>query len=234
MSNEISIGDRLREERDRLLLSQHILASKAGVSRMSQVNYESGKRSPDANYLKEVAAVGVDVTYVVTGNRRLPPDFYRMATSYVLEHIERRTGIAEDLLVFVIDVLAENAAYTWMDLAKDEQTSISVKWDMTQWIEEEYLNFLLMALYENAVLLRDIFGSINLEFLIEPGKTSGKLTGEKRLALVVMLYRAFRESGKIDPNVVSEAVKLVDPELAREKIILELDARTRKAQLSKD
>jgi transcriptional regulator with XRE-family HTH domain len=231
MSTETTIGERLREERDRLLLSQHMFASKAGVSRMSQVNYESGKRSPDANYLKEVAAAGVDVAYVITGARRLPPDFYRMAASYVLENIEARTGLAEDILVFVIDVLAENAAFAWMDASKDEQASVQVKWDMTQWIDGEYLDFLIKALFENAVLLRDIFASVNSEFLVDPGKTSCRLlTGDKRLALVVMLYRAFREAGKVDLDVVSEAVKLVDPELARQKIILEVEARTKKAQ----
>ncbi|MNY17930.1 hypothetical protein D3C86_1512790 [compost metagenome] len=38
---------------------------------LAQRNYESGKRSPDAEYLARVAAVGVDVLYIVTGARAL-------------------------------------------------------------------------------------------------------------------------------------------------------------------
>lgn len=61
------IGGRLKEERDRVGLKQPALAALGGVSKTSQVNYETGKRAPDALYLAAVAAAGVDVQYVVTG-----------------------------------------------------------------------------------------------------------------------------------------------------------------------
>lgn len=66
----MGIGDRLKEERERLGLSQTDFAALAGASKNSQYNYEKGERSPDANYLAAAAAQGVDVMYVVTGNRR--------------------------------------------------------------------------------------------------------------------------------------------------------------------
>ncbi|MFJ2986588.1 helix-turn-helix domain-containing protein [Collimonas sp. NPDC087041] len=62
-----SFGDRLREERKKLELSQDAMASAGGVQRLSQINYETGKRSPDWDYLALVAAIGVDVQYVLTG-----------------------------------------------------------------------------------------------------------------------------------------------------------------------
>lgn len=62
-----SFGDRLREERKRLELSQDAMAAAGGVQRLSQINYEAGKRSPDWDYLALVAAAGVDVQYVLTG-----------------------------------------------------------------------------------------------------------------------------------------------------------------------
>jgi transcriptional regulator with XRE-family HTH domain len=65
----ITVGDRLREERKRLGLSQDDLAGQGGVSRRTQINYESGERSPDAEYLHRVHAAGVDVCYVVVGTR---------------------------------------------------------------------------------------------------------------------------------------------------------------------
>ena len=62
-------GDRLLEERKRLGLSQDGIAERCGVTLRSQRNYEKGDRSPDAAYLERVAAIGVDVRYVITGER---------------------------------------------------------------------------------------------------------------------------------------------------------------------
>ena len=67
----VEIGARLREERERLGLSQSKLGEELGVSLGSQGNYEGGKRDPDADYLSRAAVIGVDVLYVLTG-RRLP------------------------------------------------------------------------------------------------------------------------------------------------------------------
>lgn len=67
------IGDRLREERERLGLSQGAFGEIGGVKANAQGNYEKGERNPDAGYLAAVAARGVDVLYVVTGERRPTP-----------------------------------------------------------------------------------------------------------------------------------------------------------------
>ena len=61
--------DRLREERERLALSQQALAEKCGVTARSQRNYESGERNPDSAYLAAIAAAGADVLYILTGQR---------------------------------------------------------------------------------------------------------------------------------------------------------------------
>ncbi|MGF6091100.1 helix-turn-helix domain-containing protein [Pseudomonas sp. 18173] len=66
----MGIGERLKEERERLGFNQTEFAAKAGASKNSQYNYEKGERSPDAAYLAAVAEKGVDVLYVVTGERR--------------------------------------------------------------------------------------------------------------------------------------------------------------------
>lgn len=63
------IGDRLREERERLKLSQEEFGAVGGVARNAQSNYEKGKRVPDAAYLAAIAEVGADVLYIVTGTR---------------------------------------------------------------------------------------------------------------------------------------------------------------------
>jgi len=65
----MNTGERLREERERLGLSQERFAAIGGVQKRAQINYESGDRAPDAVYLGNVASIGADVAYVVTGKR---------------------------------------------------------------------------------------------------------------------------------------------------------------------
>lgn len=67
------IGERLREERERLGLSQGAFGELGGVRANAQGNYEKGDRFPDAAYLAAVALQGVDVLYVVTGQRTPKP-----------------------------------------------------------------------------------------------------------------------------------------------------------------
>ncbi len=65
----MNIGERLREERERLGCSQEKLGAIGGVQKRAQINYEAGERQPDAAYLRGVAQVGVDVQYVLLGVR---------------------------------------------------------------------------------------------------------------------------------------------------------------------
>ena len=69
----LNIGERLKEERVRLGFNQADFAAFAGVAKTSQFNYEKGERSPDAAYLAAVAEKGVDVLYVVSGERKPTP-----------------------------------------------------------------------------------------------------------------------------------------------------------------
>lgn len=61
------IGSRLRQERERLGLSQKLFGEIGGVEANAQGKYESGGRVPKADYLSRVAERGVDVLFVLTG-----------------------------------------------------------------------------------------------------------------------------------------------------------------------
>ncbi|HGJ5883174.1 helix-turn-helix domain-containing protein, partial [Arsenophonus sp.] len=63
------VGDRLKSERLRLGLSQEIFAERCGVKKLTQYNYEKSERHPDAGYLIAAKALGVDLLYVMTGER---------------------------------------------------------------------------------------------------------------------------------------------------------------------
>lgn len=63
------IAVRLKEARETLGMSQQALAEHCGVTARSQRNYESGERLPDAAYLAGLLTLGVDLAYVLTGQR---------------------------------------------------------------------------------------------------------------------------------------------------------------------
>jgi transcriptional regulator with XRE-family HTH domain len=89
-----SFGDRLREERERLGVSQEVMGEMGGVKKLAQRNYENGSRSPSASYLTLVAGAGVDVTYVLTGVR-MPPelqDYIRRMLKVTAENDPDGTG----------------------------------------------------------------------------------------------------------------------------------------------
>ena len=65
----MGIGDRLREERERLGMNQEAFGAIAGVRKQAQLLYEKGERHPDAQYLAAIAAAGADVLYILTGRR---------------------------------------------------------------------------------------------------------------------------------------------------------------------
>lgn len=75
MESMESIGQRLREERERRGLSQTEMAAiasnkgVAGTTRQSQSRYEQGKQQPGVLYLAALGDAGFDVWYVMTGVR---------------------------------------------------------------------------------------------------------------------------------------------------------------------
>lgn len=65
----MNLHERLKEERDRLGHSQTAFAALAGASKHAQINWEKGTASPNAAALAAWAEAGLDVLYVVTGQR---------------------------------------------------------------------------------------------------------------------------------------------------------------------
>lgn len=61
--------ERLKEERDSLGFTQDAMAAKAGISKRSYCAYEAGETAPSAKLLAALASMGVDVAYLLTGER---------------------------------------------------------------------------------------------------------------------------------------------------------------------
>lgn len=69
IGEKVSIGARLKEERNRIGLIQADAAKAAGVGFTAYQGYERGDRFPNAESLYGLFLVGFDVLYVVTGTR---------------------------------------------------------------------------------------------------------------------------------------------------------------------
>lgn len=65
----MTIGERLREERERMGMSQPKFAALAGTTKQTLFSWESGKTAPDGFQLAALAGAGVDVVYVLTSRR---------------------------------------------------------------------------------------------------------------------------------------------------------------------
>lgn len=66
---KMHIGERLREERERMGLTQTATSKACGVAFRTYCDYEAGKSEPKASTLSALGDIGVDVLYVVTGHR---------------------------------------------------------------------------------------------------------------------------------------------------------------------
>lgn len=129
------IGPRLREERTRLKLSQSGLGAIGGVETNAQGNYESGARSPKADYLLRIAEAGVDLNYVLTGARQHEPGSVLSplpeADAAQNEHLDKATHQLHRNLHGLIDALYQmtlsielRAHDTHDEVAKKELDSI--------------------------------------------------------------------------------------------------------------
>lgn len=63
----MTIGERLKAERERLGFTQPVLAAIAETTKKSQIDYEKDLTQPKAGYLAAIAKVGADIQYIVTG-----------------------------------------------------------------------------------------------------------------------------------------------------------------------
>lgn len=105
------MGQRLRQERHRLKLSQSAMGTLGGVETNAQGNYESGARYPKADYLLRLIDAGVDITFVMTGKRssNVAPFTSGRVTpannSGVVEHLDKVTHQLHRNLHGLIDAL---------------------------------------------------------------------------------------------------------------------------------
>ena len=106
----MTIGDRLKEERQRIGLNQTLMAEKCGVTKNTQLAYEKGERNPDTAYLAHAAPLGVDLLYVVIGERKpRPTDSISGDVAKFLEVYQQVSETDRDLLFRMAAAFAKAA-----------------------------------------------------------------------------------------------------------------------------
>lgn len=185
-------GERIKGERERLGFSQAALAPKLGISRTTQVNYETGKRSPDADYFHAFGALGADIGYVLFGERSNPNNLYQLAATRVLPLVADHAGIDGDALFGILDIAAEDEANSWGNSTAQVFPN------------EQKFHELVGAMFENGKLLGQVFFSV--QKTMHDSKV--RLPAIKLADVVLALYHAFKGRGKVDKRTVETAVKV--------------------------
>jgi transcriptional regulator with XRE-family HTH domain len=73
----MTIFNRLKEEREKLGLSQSSAGELVGVTKQTFIQWEKGKSYPDAEQMSLLLESGFNITYIITGNLPLAPMSYQ-------------------------------------------------------------------------------------------------------------------------------------------------------------
>ena len=106
------IGKRLREERERLGLSQPAFAAVAGTTKQTLFSWETGKTAPDGFQLEALATAGADVLYILTGQRSSAQPAADAAEQVLLDSYRRCSSQARQNLIQTAALLAAGLSGT--------------------------------------------------------------------------------------------------------------------------
>ena len=188
----MALCDRLREERERLGFSQAGFAEKAGVHRNTQVRYENGRTEPEVGYFEVVRGLGVDVDYVLFD---IPEG--QVDCPFLLSQ-----GLQEKITL---------AECRWFASGKTKTASPH---QMRFWraCQQCPKNPIKSKQQSQQGLAGDIDGALLMEIIetLEAAQNEAdvRLPPHKKASIVVMLYRAFKLSGRVDHKMIKEAAAI--------------------------
>jgi transcriptional regulator with XRE-family HTH domain len=216
--------ERLTQERKRLNLSQASFAKAVGASLSSQKLYESGAREPNVSYLKALDAIGVDVFFLLHGDTsgeirheilgigqtKYSPNGYRNAALGVLLNslgVDQEAWNKSLDRIIPITVEVNSNPYNKLPSVLFDATGSTI----CAALASELIRLspvLSDKINESSEVSLSIISDI-VEGLETVARTSGKdMQPAKKAQAVVMLYRAFKASGKIDQKMIDEVVTL--------------------------
>lgn len=90
----MTISIRLKEEREKLGLSQSKAGEIAGVTKQTFIQWEKGKSYPDAQQMTLLLEGGFDIGYILTGNLPIAPLVYSTG-GLNSNHVARQALLSE-------------------------------------------------------------------------------------------------------------------------------------------
>ncbi|HFC6011185.1 TPA: helix-turn-helix transcriptional regulator [Neisseria meningitidis] len=115
MNNSSFFGNRLKEERKKLKMTQAEIAEKCGVSGRMWGDYERGISQPKAELFFQFEKVGIDVQYVMHGRRgetAVMPSETLNAEEQELLVLFREAAAADREMILMVARRAEKKAQT--------------------------------------------------------------------------------------------------------------------------
>lgn len=186
----MTVGSRLKEERERLGCSQTEFARLTGVHRNTLARYESGDREPDPDFLTRASDVGADYGYLVSGQRSTPESLYPLAAARLLPAVAQRANLSGEALLDLLDLAAEEEALLW---GPTNPGGFRSDWSA-----------LIDALFENGPMLAQAFKDIRTV-----AESQGwKLDCGRHAQAALMVYAVLKEKGAVDGLFLENIVKL--------------------------
>lgn len=158
---------------------------------MTQVNYESGKRTPDGNYLHGLGVAGGDVGFVLFGQRSTAESLYSLGAARVVPRLAAKLKIDGDALIGIFDMVAEDEANSWGNSTE-------------RLMPEETVQELIDTLVVNGKLLGQVYRGVQTAMHEENLHT----TGAQLAAIVLTLVRVFKEPKRFEQDIVSATVRV--------------------------
>lgn len=197
-----NIGEKIREERLRLGLTQEDFARACKVGRRAQSAYEAGERVPDLTYLKFAIDAGADQQYILTGVRR--------ETSVTADHFKDRFIRALcEILQIDGDPIDEAFHALGEAVSVDGGRHLS-SYELNRLAESllrhsKRLNSTEVQLELDAEALTDIIR--NIEELLKHGRDA--VPPYAKALAVVRLYRESAAMGRIDDESLRQIVAML-------------------------
>lgn len=192
-------GERLKEERERLGLSQAAFAERCCVGRTAQYNYEREEREPGLLYLKRAEVLGVDLLYVFSGVRKGDEWLYARAHKRVLDNVNEQFGLDRQLLATAIQSAVN------LDVAVDSRESAIIE-TWTDALRSSVAEWFATGKNPDRLIDLELLSTIIQRVYVAADRHS--LAPSKQAKIVATLYRAFKVSGAVDVSLVESTVAL--------------------------
>jgi transcriptional regulator with XRE-family HTH domain len=112
----MSIGIKIKEERERLGYSQQAFSDLGGVSKRSQIMYEQDKTEPSARYFTLISDIGADIGYILTGKRS--SDKYNAPAPQITNKLD------SDCLALAIETVEEGLEVTHRTMKPNKKAEL--------------------------------------------------------------------------------------------------------------